>query len=120
MKALLAGFVAWSHEHAGEPCPKASAIGPVVQDPWGHPLELTCTDQPGNQMIGAISAGPDGAPGTQDDVGSWQLGRDVTDLVHGTRWVAATRPAVVKPPRPKPPRPAPPPRSEDDDIPRER
>jgi len=121
MKTVLAGFLAWSHDHAGAPCPSSSVLGPAVQDPWGHPIELTCTDQPANQIIGAISAGPDGALGTQDDVGSWQLGRDVTDLVHGARWVAASHPAVGKPPRPsKPPRTTGRPKPDDDDIPTER
>jgi serine/threonine protein kinase len=125
MKAVLTGFAAWSRGHSGASCPTASALGPPVNDPWGHPISITCTDQPANQIIGAISAGPDGALGTADDVGSWQLGRDVTQLVHGPRWVAAERPAAKpQPPRPRPPKPArptaPPPKSDDDDIPRER
>jgi tRNA A-37 threonylcarbamoyl transferase component Bud32 len=127
MKALLSGFAAWSREHAGAPCPRASALGAPVSDPWGHPLELTCSDQPANQIIGAISAGPDGVLGTPDDVGSWQLARDVTDLVHGARWVtkretppAPVPPAVAKPIKPaKPAKPAPP-KYDDDDIPAER
>jgi serine/threonine-protein kinase len=116
MKRVLTQFVAWSHDHAGAPCPSASILGPV-QDPWGHPLEITCTDQPANQIIGAVSAGPDGVAGTPDDIGSWQLGRDVTDLVHGPRWVGAAPPP--SPPKPKP-RPVPRPRPDDDDIPTER
>jgi hypothetical protein len=120
MKTLLGGFVAWSRAHAGAPCPTASQLGPVVQDPWGHPLAITCTDQPANQVIGAVSAGPDGTSGTPDDIGSWQLGREVTDAVHGARWVEAppARPARPRPPRPA--RPEPRPRTDDDDIPRER
>jgi len=104
MKQLFTGFLAWSRDHAGAPCPGAAALG-SVQDPWGHPLEITCTDQPANQIIGAMSAGPDGAAGTADDVGSWQLGRDVTDLVRGPRWAPAKRPRPIVRPRP------------DDDIP---
>ena len=122
MASLLASFVAWSRDHAGAPCPSSSALGPEVQDPWGHALQITCTDQPANQIVGVVSAGPDGTLGTPDDIGSWQLGRDVTDAVHGPRWVAApARP--VKPARPRPaqaegrPRP---PKADDDDIPRER
>ena len=124
MKAMLASFVAWSHDHAGAPCPDAMALGSPVHDPWGHSLEVTCTDQPANQLVGVISAGPDGVPGTADDIGSWQLGREVTDVVHGARWVAAAAPAqpVVKPARPpaKPAKPPPRPRPDDDDIPTER
>jgi tRNA A-37 threonylcarbamoyl transferase component Bud32 len=137
MKALLGEFVTWSTGQAGAPCPTAAALGVPVQDPWGHPLELTCTDQPGNQIAGAVSAGPDGKLGTADDVGSWQLGREVTDVVHGARWVTARRPAKPRPARPSPttpdrpaasprgdrpapPRPRPRPRRDDDGIPTER
>jgi hypothetical protein len=93
MQTVLTSFVAWAHDHAGAPCPTASLLGARVQDPWGHPIELTCTDQPAKQIAGAISAGPDGQPGTADDIGSWQLGRDVTDIVRGERWAAAPPPA---------------------------
>ena len=94
VRDALARFVAWSRDHAGAPCPDAAALG-APDDPWGHPLAITCTDQPGDQIAGAISAGPDGQPGTPDDVASWRLGRDVTDLVRGARWsVVAHRPAV--------------------------
>jgi len=124
MKTALTSFVAWSHDHPGAPCPKASALGAAVQDPWGHPLEITCTDQPANQIVGALSAGPDGAIGTQDDVGSWQLGREVTDLVRGARWANAAHPEPPKPDRPtKPDRPIKPagrPKISNDDIPTER
>jgi hypothetical protein len=85
--------VAWSKDHPGAACPDVAALGITEQDPWGHPLQLTCSDQPANQIIGAISAGPDGTPGNGDDIASWQLGHDVTDLVRGTRWVVA----VAKP-----------------------
>jgi eukaryotic-like serine/threonine-protein kinase len=122
MKTVLAGFAPWSRRHAGAPCPTASALGSALNDPWGHPIAITCTDQPANQIIGAISAGPDGAMGTADDIGSWQLGREVTQLVHGQRWVAAERPAAKpQPPKPRPPKPpAQQPKNDDDDIPRER
>jgi serine/threonine-protein kinase len=113
MTAVLNGFAAWARDHAGAPCPKPSALAAAVQDPWGNPIQITCTDQPANQIIGAISAGPDGKLGTPDDIGSWQLGRDVTDVVRGARWVAAPPAAPAKPARPSRPR-------RDDDIPRER
>jgi hypothetical protein len=127
MKVVLASFVAWSRAHAGAPCPEASALGAAVRDAWGHPIELTCTDQPAKQIAGAISAGPDGVIGTQDDIGSWQLGRDVTDIVHGPRWVATVLPPrQVEPPAPGPQqqqKPGRPPRARprsDDDIPTDR
>ena len=123
---VLTRFVAWASEHGGAACPEASALGPPVNDPWGHPIAITCTDQPANQTVGAISAGPDGALGTADDIASWQLGRDVTALVRGPRWAPVERPAERPAVRPKPARPprtppAPPPRrGDDDDIPKER
>src|SRR5204862_159037 len=119
MRAVLDGFAAWSRTHAGAPCPSASALGAPVDDPWGHPVAITCSDQPANQIIGAVSAGPDGAMGTADDIGSWQLGRDVTELVQGQRWGSDR--AAAKPSRPRPSRPtATQPKTDDDDIPRER
>jgi serine/threonine-protein kinase len=103
IKDALARFVAWSQDHPGAPCPDAAALG-APDDPWGHPPSMTCTEQPGDQIAGAISAGPDGQPGTADDIASWQLGADVTDLVHGVRWSVvapkpAARPAAVSTPR---------------------
>jgi len=87
----------------------------------GHPIEITCTDQPADQMIGAVSVGPDGARGTADDVGSWQLGREVTDVVRGARWVAAPpKPERADPPRVPHPAPRPTRPATDDDIPRKR
>jgi serine/threonine-protein kinase len=116
MAQLLRQFAAWSRDHAGAPCPDAAQLGEPVRDPWGKPLVITCTDQPANQIIGAISSGPDGEAGTADDIGSWQLGREVTELVRGARWAAAparpARPAT----KPRPSRPKP----DDDDIPTER
>jgi hypothetical protein len=111
MTALLNSFAAWARDHAGAACPKPAALG-TVKDPWGNPLLITCTAQPADQIVGAISAGPDGKLGTSDDIGSWQLGRDVTDAVRGARWVAA-------PPQ-KQPRPTRPQRDDKDDIPRVR
>jgi serine/threonine protein kinase len=97
-KDVLARFIAWSRDHAGAPCPDISALG-SANDPWGHTLRLTCSDQPGDQMVGAISAGPDGTFGTADDIASWQLGYDVTDPVRGGRWVVApTKTVEASPP----------------------
>jgi serine/threonine protein kinase len=99
---VLVAFAAWAPDHAGAPCPDAVALG-ASPDPWGHPWRITCTDQPGDQIVGVISAGPDGVVGSADDVASWQLGREVTDAVTGARWAAAP-PAAV--PDPKPAKPA--------------
>jgi len=89
----LARFVAWAHDHPGAPCPDAAALG-APGDPWGDPLAITCTDQPGDQVVGAISAGPDGKRGTADDIASWQLGPEVTGLVHGERWAGVPQRSV--------------------------
>jgi hypothetical protein len=105
VKDVLGRFVAWSQEHRGAPCPEMAALGDAPPDPWGHAFRLTCTDQPGDQLIGAISAGPDGAAGTADDIASWQLGRDVTDSVRGARWIAAAPPSTPPPARSTPARP---------------
>jgi hypothetical protein len=93
MRTILERFVAWSKDHVGSPCPDFAAIGVSdhdAQDPWGHAIQLTCTDQPGDQIVGLVSAGPDGLIGTPDDVASWQLSPAATGIVHGPRWVAAT------------------------------
>jgi len=86
MKTVLTRVASWAHDHAGEPCPDLGALGVVAPDPWGHPLELTCSDQPADQIVGAVSAGPDGIAGNDDDVPSWALGSEVTGLVRGARW----------------------------------
>jgi hypothetical protein len=86
MRSVLGRFALWSREHAGAPCPDLLALGVPTLDPWGHDLVLTCTDQPANQRAGAVSAGPDGALGTEDDIASWTLGSSVTKLVLGPRW----------------------------------
>jgi hypothetical protein len=88
-KEVMTRFVAWSRDHRGEPCPEIAALDAPAADPWGRVFRLTCIDQPGDQIIGVISAGPDGVPGTTDDIASWQLGRDVTEIVRGARWAAA-------------------------------
>src|SRR5262249_32867596 len=56
MTTVLNRFVEWSRDHAGAPCPDRAALGADVLDPWGHPIELTCTDQPAEQVVGVVSA----------------------------------------------------------------
>jgi serine/threonine protein kinase len=99
MKAVLDGFVAWAKDHAGAACPDVAALGVDTSDPWHHAMKLSCTDQPGDQIVGLVSAGPDGQFGTADDIASWQLAHDVTAAVHGSRWVAAA-PKPTKPAKP--------------------
>lgn len=100
MRAVLTRFAAWSRNHAGAPCPDSATLGVVAIDPWGHPIELTCTDQPADQVIGATSAGLDGIAGNGDDVTSWALGREVTNLVHGARWASTPAPTAAPPTTP--------------------
>jgi eukaryotic-like serine/threonine-protein kinase len=103
MRASMERFIAWAARHAGAPCPDAMQID-AVADQWGRPLRVTCVDQPGDQMIGLVSAGPDGTMRTDDDVSSWQLGREVTDPVRGGRWAASMpAPPPVTPAMPDPP-----------------
>lgn len=87
IKDALRRFAAWSHAHPGARCPDAAALGAAL-DPWGQPLRIVCSDQPADQIAGVLSYGPDGEPGTRDDVVSWALGADVTDLARGPRWTA--------------------------------
>jgi hypothetical protein len=120
MTQVLARFTAWSKDHAGAACPGAAELGDPVLDPWGKPLAITCTDQPANQIVGVISAGPDGEAGTADDIGSWQLPRDVTDRVRGARWRTAAPPPPPRPPPAPPPARPRPHRDAFDDIPTQR
>src|SRR5689334_2364866 len=43
---VLDRFADWARDHAGAPCPDLAALGVAPLDPWGHAIELTCTDQP--------------------------------------------------------------------------
>ena len=101
MREVLGKFVAWSRDHGGAACPDIATLGGAPTDPWGKAFRITCTDQPGDQIVGAISAGPDGAAATPDDIASWQLAQEVTAPVRGARWVAKA-PDVKKPVPTKP------------------
>ncbi|NQY34722.1 MAG: type II secretion system major pseudopilin GspG [Alteromonadaceae bacterium] len=44
----------------------------LPKDPWGNEYQLL---NPGeNSKIDVFSMGPDGEPGTEDDIGNWNLG----------------------------------------------
>jgi hypothetical protein len=105
IKDALQRFVAWSHDHPGAPCPDTTALGAAAVDPWGQPLRIVCADQPADQLAGVLSFGPDGVAGTSDDVASWSLGADITEIARGPRWTTlGGRPAGHKPAaRPRPP-----------------
>lgn len=95
MTDAVGRFVAWAKSHAGAPCPDASVLGDA-KDPWGHAFQITCTDQPGDHIIGLVSPGPDGVVGSADDIASWRLGHDVTDPIHGARWTASPAKPIAK------------------------
>jgi tRNA A-37 threonylcarbamoyl transferase component Bud32 len=101
MKDVFGKFAAWSRDHSGAACPDIAALEGAPTDPWGKAFRITCTDQPGDQIVGVISSGPDGVAANADDIASWQLDQDVTAAVRGTRWVAkapeAKKPASTKP-----------------------
>lgn len=86
IQAAVMRFLLWSHDHPGARCPQAVALGADAADPWGRPLRIVCVDQPADQVVGLLSLGPDGLPGTADDVASWMLGPEVTDLLRGPPW----------------------------------
>jgi hypothetical protein len=97
---VVAAFVTWSAAHAGAPCPKVDEVtGRASVDGWGHPLVMTCTDQPADQIVGVVSSGPDGKAGTNDDIASWRLDRAVTDSIRGARWTA--KPTTTSRPKTK-------------------
>jgi eukaryotic-like serine/threonine-protein kinase len=111
---VLTRFRAWAQDHAGAPCPSLAELGAPSTDRWGQALVLTCVDQPKDQQIGVMSNGPDLVAGTRDDVVSWRLDAEVTELVRGARWESAkprppsARPRhVVKKPPPPPTTPTP-------------
>ncbi len=109
--ATLNGFVRWAQAHPADACPSHGELASVVEggldDPWSHPLAITCTAQPAGQMIGVISAGSDGVFGTSDDVRSWNLADDVTRIARGKRWHSAVVGATAAKPALRAPQPAP-------------
>lgn len=86
IKAVVMRFVIWSHDHPGARCPDAATLGTPAADPWGRSLRILCADQPADQVAGVLSLGPDGLPGTPDDIASWTLGPEVTHVLRGAPW----------------------------------
>ena len=58
-----------------EPLPKNYPEGGFIRrlpnDPWGNPYALISPGELG--MIDIFSNGPDGQPGTDDDIGNWNI-----------------------------------------------
>ncbi|MGE0549488.1 MAG: protein kinase [Kofleriaceae bacterium] len=110
MRELFAAFKQWAAAHADASCPEIAALAPFVGadmlvDPWTRPFQVTCTEQPGDQQIGLLSAGADGKLGTDDDLASWTMGAELTATVRGGRWRAtssrgAAEAVVHKPAKP--------------------
>ncbi len=74
----LAGsaFSEWSRAHPDKPCPDGidELAGGKSKDPWGRPYRIYCgaTLPSGvDAKLAVASDGPDGKPGTDDDVRSW-------------------------------------------------
>jgi Type II secretion system (T2SS), protein G len=72
-------FPMWQAHHPDQACPGSLADladlvdGRAMRDPWGHDLVMVCGAgaPPAAHGFGVISLGPDGRPGTADDVTSW-------------------------------------------------
>jgi general secretion pathway protein G len=43
------------------------------KDPWGHPLAIVCPGEHEEGGADIVSLGPDGRPGSKDDIESWKL-----------------------------------------------
>lgn len=71
-------FPLWAIANPDKPCPSSIAdlrehTPRGVVDPWGHPYRVLCgaTLPAGAKYFAIASDGPDGKPGTPDDVRSW-------------------------------------------------
>lgn len=51
--------------------PEAGFIRRLPQDPWGNDYQLLSPGEMG--IVDIFSNGPDGEPGTDDDIGNWNL-----------------------------------------------
>ncbi|MDO6711109.1 MULTISPECIES: type II secretion system major pseudopilin GspG [Alteromonadaceae] len=52
--------------------PTGGYINRLPNDPWDNPYQLVSPGEIG--VIDIFSNGPDGEPGTEDDIGNWNLG----------------------------------------------
>ncbi|HEX4456067.1 MAG TPA: serine/threonine-protein kinase [Kofleriaceae bacterium] len=104
IRVTIEAFHGWTKAHPRDACPTSDELG-AAADPWGGRLVITCTDQPGDQIVGVMSPGPDGKLGTGDDLESWALGADIAQLARGPRWhpaPAAQKPVIKAHPKPQP------------------
>ena len=72
-------FSDWGRAHPDKPCPDGIdelvqyAGGKAAKDPWGHPYRMYCGDglpRGVEAKLAVVSDGPDGKPGTDDDMRS--------------------------------------------------
>ncbi|MDE3066143.1 MAG: type II secretion system major pseudopilin GspG [Verrucomicrobiota bacterium] len=47
----------------------------VPADPWGNPYVYVCPGKHNPSSFDVSSAGPDGQPGTADDIGNWTMSK---------------------------------------------
>jgi len=47
---------------------------PIADDPWGQPYQYEHPGKHGNDIPDIWSLGPDGADGSDDDIGNWDQG----------------------------------------------
>lgn len=79
-KYAYEAYPQWAAAHADKECPDTiTALDEYVNakdhvDPWGHAYLMKCgKDLPaGVRGMAVSSAGPDGTPGTDDDITSWK------------------------------------------------
>jgi hypothetical protein len=74
-------YPTWAMQHTDKDCPaKLAELTEYMQgttdgkDPWGQAYKLMCgkTLPAGAKGVAVSSAGPDGKPGTADDINSWE------------------------------------------------
>ncbi len=51
--------------------PEGGFIRRLPDDPWGNPYQLLSPGEMG--MVDIFTNGPDGEPGTEDDIGNWNI-----------------------------------------------
>lgn len=72
-------FTHWALKNVDKECPASLQeltpylANPTLQDPWGNELVMACGDSsPAAAPFGVLSVGPDGKPGSADDIRSWE------------------------------------------------
>ena len=78
-KYAFEAYPSWSASNPDKACPAkladlAELTNAELVDPWGHAYKMMCgKDLPkGAKGLAVSSPGPDGKPGTADDIKSWE------------------------------------------------